>query len=840
MALFWRRRRKDDLNQELRAHFEEAVRERIERGQSREQAEAAARREFGNAALVAEVTRDQWGWVWLETLLQDARYGLRQLRRSPAFTSVAVLTLALGIGVNLAAFHFLNFLAFRPLPVRDPDSIVRLTPESPGSWSSSVSYPALDFYRRHNTVLSAVLGSADSELTFDRNPADRISAKFVTANFFAELGATPAYGRLLDPQSDDDAAAEPVAVLSHAFWQSRFASDPSILGKTVHLNMQPVTVIGVAPYDFTGLDAEGTAVWLPIARHPDLVAGSRLLSDHAMKSILLYGRLRPGVSMRQAEEGLKPLVAELRRQHPDQFAEKEILAARPGAYLGDLSRAPLPLLAFFAALVLLILVIACANLGNLMLARAVTREREIDIRFAVGASRARVIRQLLTESVLLALLGSVAGAAVAAVAVRVALVIIMDVADFYRFALDARVFLVAFSLALLAAIVFGLAPALAATRKGHRGNRWRRVLITMQVAASCVLLIVSGLMVRSMRVAFTAPPGFEYERVVVVDPALGLHGYQDEAAAGYLADLRQRVNTMPGVEAASVCTMPPLGGRRTVLSGDEPRRWEAFANDVDPGYFRTMGIPLLRGRNFSAGERRNVVIVSENLARQLWPAQDAIGQTFSESLVVGVAGRARTGNLSDPDAAEIYFPLQQRDSSSAVLLVKTAGPPESHLEPLRVAAESLDFRVSPAATLLKNAYHERMRASGRSAMVVSSLGLLAALLAAIGVYGLVSYAVSERQKEMGIRLALGAARSDILVLVLRQFLRPVGIGVAVGLTLAAGLSLALRSLLFGLSNFDPASYAGAVLLFLALASVAGFVPARRAMRVDPLEVLRHE
>ncbi len=841
MKLFsWRSRKQSDLEEELRSHLEQDIRERVGRGVSRVDAEADARREFGNAALVAEVTRDQWGWRWLESLLQDARYGLRQLRGHPGFTLVAVLTLGLGVGVNLAAFHFLNFLVFKPLPVRDPDSIVRLSPASPGGSSTSLPYAAMDFYRRHNTVLSAVLASSSDELTFGDDPAARIYVKFVTANFFSELGAAPAYGRLLDPRMDERSAAEPVAVLGYGFWQRRFGSDPGIVGKTILLNLRPVTVVGIAPYDFTGLDAEDTAVWLPVVHHPHFIEGSGMLTDMDKSPMDMYGRLRPGVTLQQAQDALRPLVAELRRQYPQHFSEGEYLALHPGAYLEDLSNAPLPLLAFFAALVLLILVIACANLGILMLARGVAREREISIRFAVGASRGRIVRQLLTESLLLALLGSVAGAAIAAVAVRIALAMVIDVAHFYRFALDLRVFAVAFLLAILATTVFGLTPALAAARKAHRAPRARRVLVAVQVAASCVLLIVSGLMVRSLRLALTADPGFDYQRVLTIEPALSLHGYDGPTAAAYLETLRERVGAMPAVESAALCTAPPLSGRVIIYTGVKPQPWRAFANEVDPSFFRTVGIPLLRGRNFSPGESQKVAIVSDALARQLWPDQDPLGQSFSEAIVIGVAARARTAELSDPDAAQVYMPLQTRNAGSAVLLVKASGPPEAHLEPLRAAAQALDPRVMPSVTLMKDTYQQRVAASGHGAIVVSSLGLLAALLAAIGVYGLVSYVVSERQKEMGIRLALGASRSSLLELVLRQFYTPLLLGIVAGVSLAAGLSLALRSMLFGLSHLDPASYVAAVLFFLLLAGAAALLPARRATKINPVEVLRYE
>jgi predicted permease len=356
------------------------------------------------------------------------------------------------------------------------------------------------------------------------------------------------------------------------------------------------------------------------------------------------------------------------------------------------------------------------------------------------------------------------------------------------------------------------------------------------------------MMVRSLQIALGTHPGFEFERLVSFDPDLSLHGYKGEAAAGYLEELRGRVIRMPGVETAALCTVTPFGsgiwtqsGAATVPGSEQPRRWQAYANSVDANYFRTMEIPLLRGRAFVSGEKRNVVIVSEALARSLWPGDDPLGKSLDGDgdTVVGVAGRTRTVAMSETNF-EVYYPLQAGDAQSAALLVKTADPPEAHVETLRAAAQALDPKVMPTVTLVKESYRLRMQSAGHGAMVVSAMGLLAALLAATGVYGLVSYAVSQRQKEVGIRMALGAQPAHILTLVLRQFYAPVGAGIVIGMAMAAGLSVALRSMLFGMSNFDPLSYAAAILFFVVLAATAALVPARKALRVDPMEVLRYE
>ncbi len=834
LYLLTQRRHDRELQEEMAAHRE------MQREASGEMTPREARAAFGDDLRLREDAREAWGWMWLDRLRQDLQYAVRVLRRSPSFTVAAVLILALGIGVNLAAFHLLNVIAFKPLPVRDPDSLIRLTPKTDHSWASSLSYPALEFYARHNTVLSAVLGATYAELAFGPKASERLRARFVTPNFFTELGGSAAHGRVLTPASDHP-AAPPVAVLGYGFWTRQFGSDAAIVGNVIHLNEKPVLVAGVAAHDFTGLAGDDVDVWLTISTHPYFFEGSTILTDFAIPAMQMWGRLRPGVTPKQAEESSKPLAAELRRVQPSHIKEGEYLSAAPGGYLTDLSDAPMPILLVLALLVLLILVVACANLGNLMLARAASREREIATRLAVGAGRARIVRQLLTESLLLAFLGAGVGMLLSVAMVRF-VTQMLDVPRYFQFTVDWRVVLVALALSALATILFGLTPALAATRPPNRTPRARarRVLIAVQVAASCILLVVGGLMVRSMRQAFATHPGYDYERIVWLDPGLGGRSTAPEDALNYMAELRERLLQIPGVESVALCDFPPMGnGHMTLSESATFPGIQAQGNRVDRDYFRTLAIPLLAGRNFTDRDKPDVVIISDTLAQKLWPGQDPLGKRFLGT-VVGVVGRARTVVQGDPESLQVYFPLQSREMANAVVMVKTAGAPEVLVETLRSAARGIDTRTIPQLTLMRDAFRMRMQSSHHGGVVLSAMGLLATLLAAAGVYGLVCYTVVQRQKEIGIRIALGARSGHVVALMLRQFYVPVGMGAVIGLAGAAAISIVIRGLLFGISHLDPLSYVGAVGFFAVLAGIAALIPARRALRVNPMEVLRHE
>jgi predicted permease len=809
----------------------------------REMAARAGRNNFGNTLRMREQAREAWGWTWLDRLSQDLRYGIRILARSPGFTLMAVLILAIGIGVNVAAFSLFDMVALKPLPVRDPASIVRLERRSPDSYTSEMQYPSFAFYRDHARTLSAataVLGVPPLQFENDVQPA---SASFLTPNYFSELGTPAAYGRLFDPVADSQPGAAPSVVLSYGFWQRRYGGDPSVVGRVIHLNKKPATVIGITPYTFASLGGQHPDIWMPIAQQPYFVDGSKVLTDWTDSSVRMWGRLAPGVTAKAAEQELRTLADELRRQHPEAVWDREFIQSSPGGHLQVMQPEMYQVASMVSVLTLLILAVACANLGGLMLARAVTREREIGIRISIGAGRARIFRQLCTESLLLASLGSLAGLALGCATIRIVLARV-DAPRWLSAAPDWRVLLFTVSATLAAALFFGLAPALQIARQRQRKTLARQVLIGAQVAASCVLLIVTALLIRATHHALYTDPGFSYEQVLTADSQLGIHGYTPAAAKAYLDQLQARFAATPGVRSVSLVKLPPMG--HTVSRGNREingREVMMYPNWVAPDFFRTMGIPILLGRTFQPGEK-NVVIISESLARRQWPGESPIGKSMQEGdkheTVIGVVGDAHINALSDDDAVEQYWPAQQDDMPGMVLVARVAGEPGSLSPAIKNISESIDPKLFPEIRQLKLLYSDNIAGIEKAAAAVSFIGVVAALLAAIGIIGLVAFTVTQRTKEIAIRLALGAKPAQVLAAVLKQFSFPVLLGLVAGTGFAAIASKVLRKTLFGVNNLDPASYAGALCLLTAIVVVSMLLPARRALKLDLAKTLHYD
>lgn len=825
----------------------------------REMAAREGTRDPGNTLRLREEAREAWGWMWLERFGQDLRYAGRMLRKSPGFTLAAVLMLAIGIGVNVAAFGFFNFVLWRPVPVRDPGSLLRLERRSPDRFWSDMPYAEMAFFRDHSRTLSALLAQKEARL-FVEGESKPARANFVTANFMSELGAHPVWGRVLDPGRDNAAGAEPVAVLSYGFWERHFGADPSVVGKTIRLNDKPVTVAGVVSREFSGLRMSEPDVWIALRQQPYFVAGSELLRNFAgdagdsdRDGVNVWARLRPGFGPKAAEDELRLLARELRAQYPLAIWKNESIATTPGGFAsihGTERGSGTPknkqaevyrIVGLVGALTLLILAAACGNLGGLLLARGVTRQREISIRVSVGAGKGRLARQLFTESILLALLGSAAGLALGSALLR-ALVVFTDSPAWVSAAPDWRVICFAVGLGFLAAVLFGLTPALQGARQRHRGTIMRQFLIGAQVAASCVLLIVAGLLVRALNHALDSNPGFDVQHVISIDPGLDGHGYSPAAARAYLQTFQARLRGLPGVESVALASIAPLG-HKTTSTGTEigGRGIEIQVNHVDPAFFQTMRIPLLRGRNLQPGDT-HAVVISQSLAR-LWPTGDPLGRPLTldtNYTVVGVAGSARLTALQDPDSVEAYFLSSEPDLPSTTLVVKTAGLPES-LVPLAASiAKDVDPKVFPEIQMLKTSFRLKLRDTEHSALAVSLLGATALLLACLGIVGLVAYAVSQRTKEIGIRVALGARSTHVLSIVLRQFFWPVAAGLVGGMAGGAALSQILRRDLYGISFLDPLTYAAAIGIFAVTVALAALAPARRALRVDPMLALRYE
>ena len=812
----------------------------------REMLSAESRKDFGNATLMRERSREAWGFVWLDRLTQDLRFAARLLHKSPGLALTAVAVLALGIGVNVTAFNLVDVMFFKPLHVRDPHSLVGFTAISPMSSSNLVSYPATVFYQQ-SAALSAVLAQTSTRMTFTEETNQEIHASLVTANYFSELGGSAAYGRLFDPKTDDTPDAAPVVVLGYNFWQQQFGGDPSAVGRTIRLNQHPVIIIGVVPFNFTGLDSEHgetDEVWLMISRFGYFVPDTKILTefDDGESGVHMFARLKPGVTRQAAAAALESLSPELVRQHPDKLPKGYTLVPFPGAYAAQFQANDLPMFGLFAVLVLLILGAACANLGNLFLGHAVTREREISIRMALGATGSRIVRQLMTESLVLALLGSAAGLFLSWLISR-PLVAWLGGPSRMDLAPDWRTTLFAFAIGGLTSVLFGLSPARQASRPTHKASRARTVFMAAQIAASCVLLVVSALMVRGLQRAYNYDPGFDYARVITVDPQLYAHGYDPARATQFMDELQLRLQQLPGVDTASLVRNPPLGNRVTMQRAHDEIKVNIHQNEISPHYFQTMSIPLLRGRDFAINDQ-GVIIVSESCARALWPGKDPLQQTWKlgekKYSVIGLAGNARTTALRNGDDAQIYLPMTSANVNAAVLLVKTSRQPGDLAANLAAMVRAMDTVLSPNVQPLKTMLAERLSDSKKITSVVGGMGTLALLLAVVGLYGVVAYNVSQKTREIGIRIALGANSSQIVQSMVANFFLPLSVAMAMGLALAALLSGILRQFLYGLSNFDPLSYLGAVLLLVVVGGLASLLPARRALKVDPMEALRCE
>jgi putative ABC transport system permease protein len=827
-----------EMDTEAAFHIESYAADLVRNGVSAQEAMRRAKIEFGGVESYKDAIRASLGLRWWDELWIDLRYAVRKLRNSPGFTLTAILVLGIGIGVNVAAFSMFNLIVLKLLPVRDPQMLVRLQRRTLERRTGIMPYPSVVFYREHAKTLSAVMATmgARMELEGDSQP---VRVNFATANYFSELGTPAAYGRMFDPVREDSPDAAPVVVLNYGFWQRRFGADPTIVGKTIHLNKKSATVIGITPEVFASLGAQYPDVWLPITQQPYFVEGSKTLTDTSNGSVEMWGRLAPGVTAKVAEQEMLELTNELRKLHPKDIWDQEFIRSDPGGHLQVLKPEMYLVMAMVGTLALLILAVACANLGGLLVARGVTREHEIGIRFAIGASRQRVFRQLCTENLLLALLGSAAGLALGYVVVRVILAT-TEAPAWTSATPDWRLFLFAAGMALASAVFFGLTPALQIARQKQKKTLARQVLVGAQVAASCVLLIVAGLLIRAVQHALHTYPGFGFEQVLTIDPSLANHGYTPAAARTYLEQFKGRLRALPGVTSVALSSMAPLAHDKVYIITTDVGGHQAaiYPNSVEPEYFQTMGIPLMLGRNLLPGET-NAVILSQSLARQQWPGENPIGKPFwDKDTVVGVVGNARTMAMNDSDAVEMYHAAQLTDMPDMVVIIKTAGAPDDFMPMVRSISQSLDPKLFPGIRLLKTSFKQEMQTAEQTVTAVSVLGMVAGLLAALGLMGLVAYAVSERTKEIAIRIALGAKPAHILSAILRQFVRPVVLGMMVGVGGTAALSKVLRGMLFGVSNLDPAGYLGGIGVLIIIATVAALVPSRRALRVDPMRILR--
>ncbi|MGH9747209.1 MAG: ABC transporter permease [Candidatus Acidiferrales bacterium] len=811
------------------------------------------------------------------TLLQDVRYGIRMLSKNPGFTAVAVLSLALGIGGNATVFSWLEAVLLHPLSlVQDSSRLVAVETVMPDGAYHTSSYPDFKDYRDHNHVFSGMIGfeliGANLRLEKELQP-QRDWGLIVTENYFDLLGVNAARGRTFHTADANGPNSDPYIVLSDGLWRRRFGSDPKVIGTSIQINQHPFTVIGIAPRGFNGtIVGIAAEYFVPMLMQPQALPGENLESRNPT-FIHMMGRLKPGVTLEQARAEMTTMARQLEQQYPD--SNKDV-----GAFVCPVWQAHyglqsflLPVLSFLMVVVILVLLIACANVANLLLARATVREKEIAIRSALGANRARLIRQLLAESLLLAGIGG-AGGILLTLWTTNFLMIFTPPAHLpigLPLGVDGRVLAFALTLSICTGVIFGLAPALQTTRpsvnaslkdggrtasSGSGQHRLRNLLVVTETILAVVLLAGAGLLVRSLRMAVTSSPGFRADHVLLSALDLRGNGYSDDKAAAFFEQLTDRLKTLPGVEGASLERYVPMwftGRSYTIpdLEGYTPKPGEQNLIDlnvVGPNYFSLMRIPILSGREFTSKDRLDtplVCMINQTMAQRFWPGQNPIGRhvgTWNHQwTIAGVVKDIKYHSLSEEPEPFLYFPFWQDTGGDANILVRTSGDPLALLPQIREQVRALDpgVAVLESDTVL-NLLSVSLFAYRTAATLAAVLGGLGLLLAAIGIYGVLSYAVSQRSHEIGIRMALGAAPRDVLGLVVGQGMRLTLLGVGLGLIAALATMHLLGSLLYGVTANDPVTFVVVMATLSAVALVACYIPARRAMAVDPMVALRHE
>ncbi len=813
----------------------------------------------------------------MDTLLQDLRYGLRMLAKAKGFTAVAVLTLALGIGGNATVFSWIRTVLLNPLPgIAHADQYIAVETVMPSGEYHTSSYPDYKDYRDRNDVFSELIGfemaGVDMSLRNDA-PPERVWGIIATENYFDVLGVQAALGRTFHALPKQGLNSDPYIVLGHGLWARRFGSDPKVLGRTVHLNGHPFTVIGVAPHNFygtiVGIHAE---YFVPMMMQPQVLPGENI-EERWPTFVHIMGRLKPAVTMAQAQAEMSTLAADFQKEYPD--AEKGVgvfLTPVWGAHYGvqDFLRS---VLGFLMVVALFVLLIGCVNVANLLLARATSREREIAIRAALGASRKRLMRQLLMESLLLATAGGVGGVLLALWGTNLLTFFLppLHLPVGLPLGVDRAVLAFTVILSLGTGIVFGLAPAWRGSRtelnqslkEGSRASgagsgthRLRDLLVVSEMVLATVLLMGAGLLLRSLHNAESKGPGFNSNHVTVAAFDLRATDYTGPQGASYFDHLLERIRAYPGIQSVSLERYVPLWftGRSYTsvkIQGHTPELNEDMGIDcnvVGPDYFQTLQIPLMNGRDFAKQDRSaapKVVIVNQTMANRFWPGANALGHqvhVWGEwRTVVGVAHDIKYHRMNEDPRSFIYLPQLQVDGTDANILVRAAIPTAAVIGDVRAAAKSLDTKVQPIETDdLEGLLRVSLFANRIAATLASVLGAVGMLLAAIGIYGVLSYSVNQRLREIGIRIALGAQTKDVLRLVVGHGLRLAVFGAVLGALISVLARRGMSSLLFGISATDPMTLVVVLCVVTLAAAFAAYIPARRAMRVDPIAALRHE
>ncbi len=890
-----------ELEEEMKFHLEMKAKENAEAGMEPLEARYAAQRQVGNQTLLREASREMWSVRFIETLMQDLRYGARMLVKNPGFTAIAVLTLALGIGANTVVFSIINAVLFRPRPVAEPERLVELYSSDARNPYGGSGYQDYLSFRDQGEVFSGLAAYRPKRFKLGgEDGAEPVIGEVVSGNYFDVLGVKAFSGRTFLPEEDRTPGSHPVVVISHHLWRWRFGADPALIGKPIKINNQALTVIGVAPPEYTGM-IRGLAaeVWVPVMMIPRLepAGDMSLLNSRGADRLFIVGRLKPEATLEQARARFDLISGQLRETYPETWRKRAETGAtieksvtilpesetriHPGEGAGAYA-----FIAVVLTIINLVMLIACMNLANLLLARATARGKEMAVRLALGAARWRIVRQLLTESVALAALAATAGVLLA-IWLMNALAASLPAFQGIRFAIDLqldwRVLLYTLAFSFLVGLLFGLAPALQASRPDVIGNlkdganvfagamrqsRLRNGLIVAQIALSVVLLTGAGLVIRTLRNLNPINQGYDSLNLVVAPIGLDERQYDRARSQDFYRRLAERTRALPGVRSVVFAARLPvvrlLGRARSPvgIEGYQPSPGEDMALETDaigPGYLTAMNIPITQGRDFDERDREDapcVAVVNEALARRYFAGGRALGKHLIRSAgkrpdqlceIVGVVRDDRFQSLRTELLPWYAFALSQSHLTSATMLVHTEGAPHHLVLPVRREIQALDQTILVGGVLtLNDSFGPLLYIYRLLGLLVGGCGLLAIILAVIGIYGMVAYAVSRRTREIGIRLALGADKQKILRLVMRQGMILVVYGLSAGLLLALALTQVLTSSIFeipiliGVKANDPLTYGSTALLLMVVALVACYLPARRATKVDPMVALRIE